>query len=138
MKYWRILPLGITIAWVKLRDIVVSAYRLPTVHVLLGNYNSPIIRRREFRRALCYGIDRQRLLSEVLAGGSNRPGFRVLSGPIPAGVTIGDFIGYGYKQQIQPHPYEPRLAAVLNATARAAVAKKAAVRVLKEKNAEKR
>ncbi len=111
----------------QIRDIVVSAYRLPTVHVLLGNYESPIIRRREFRRALCYGIDRNRLLTEVLSGGDGRPGFRVLSGPIPAGFAIGDAIGYGYKQQLQPHPYEPRLAAVLNAAARAAVAKKAKI-----------
>lgn len=108
----------------QIRGIVVSAYRMPTVHVLLGNYDSPIIRRREFRRALCYGIDRQRLLTEVIAGGDSRPGFRVLSAPIPAGITIGDSIGYGYKQQLQPHPYEPRLAAVLNTTARMAVAKK--------------
>ena len=109
----------------QLPDIAVAAYRLPTVHVLLCNYQQqPLVRRREFRRALCYGIDRQRLLSEVLAGEASRPGFRVLSGPLPAGLSIGDAIGYGYKQQLQPHPYEPRLAAVLHATARAAVAKK--------------
>lgn len=110
----------------QIRGITVSAYRMPTVHVLLGNYDSPIVRRREFRRSLCYGIDRQKLLSEVIAGGNSRPGFRVLSAPIPAGITIGDAIGYGYKQQLQPHPYEPRLAAVLNTTARLAVAKKSA------------
>lgn len=110
----------------QIRGITVSAYRMPTVHVLLGNYDSPMVRRREFRRALCYGIDRHKLLSEVIAGGNSRPGFRVLSAPLPAGIAIGDAIGYGYKQQLQPHPYEPRLAAVLNTTARIAVAKKLA------------
>ena len=122
----------------QIRGVVVSAYRLPTVHVLLGNYETPIIRRREFRRALCYGIDRKRLLTEVLAGGDSRPGFRVLSAPIPAGITIGDAIGYGYKQQLQPHPYEPRLAAVLNATAKAALAKKEQIKSSNEESTDEK
>ena len=107
----------------QLADVTVSAYRLPTLHVLLCNYENPLMQRREFRRALCYGIDRPRMITEVIVGKEGRPGFRVLSGPLPAGMTIGDSLGYGYKQDLQPLPYEPRLAVVLSATARTAVAK---------------
>ncbi|MDZ4658038.1 MAG: ABC transporter substrate-binding protein [Bythopirellula sp.] len=104
-------------------DVTVAAYRLPTLHVLLCNFENPLLQRREFRRALCYGIDRARMITEVLVGKESRPGFRVLSGPLPAGITIGDTLGYGYKQELQPLPYEPRLAVVLSASARTAVAK---------------
>lgn len=107
----------------QIASVTVSAYRVPTVHVLLLNYNQPLVQRREFRRALCYGIDRQRIVAEVLVGKGGRPGFRVLSGPMPAGITIGDTIGYAYRQDLQALPYEPRLAAVLYSTARSAVTK---------------
>ncbi len=111
----------------QIADVTVSAYRLPTLHVLLCNYKNPLIERREFRRALCYGIDRPRMITEVLVGKESRPGFRVLSGPLPAGITVGDSLGYGYKQELLPLPYEPRLAIVLSATARTAAAKLADV-----------
>ncbi len=100
------------------KHITVSNYRLPTVHVLLPNHSKPLLRRREFRRALCYGIDRQQILNEIILGGKTQPGFRVLSGPLPAGSSITDPLGYGYKQEILPRPYEPRLAAVLATVAR--------------------
>ncbi len=124
----------------QIADVTVSAYRLPTLHVLLCNYENPLMQRREFRRALCYGIDRPRMISEVLVGKESRPGFRVLSGPLPAGMSIGDSLGYGYKQELQPLPYEPRLAVVLSGSARAAVAKLAesSTKEAKENAAEKK
>ncbi len=105
--------------------IVVGSYRLPTIHVLVPNYSKPLMRRREFRRALCYGIDRQRIVKEILLGGNHRAGFQVLSGPLPAGVSSSDPLGYAYKRSIKPRPYEPRLAAVLASVARTTLAKQA-------------
>jgi len=112
----------------QLRDlpgVSVASYRLPTVHVLIPNYSKPLLNRREFRRALCYGIDRQRILNEIVLGGQTQAGFRVLSAPLPAGIAINDSVGYAYKQDLQPRPYEPRLAAVLATIANTAIAKQA-------------
>ena len=106
------------------RSVTVSPYRLPSVHVLRMNYNNPLMKSREFRRALCYGIDRQRILEDVLLGGKNRLGFRILSGPLPAGTSYTDPVAYSYNQQLAPRPYEPRLASVLSKVARTALAKK--------------
>jgi len=103
--------------------VVVGSYRLPTVHVLVPNYSKPLMRRREFRRAVCYGIDRQRIVKDIILGGSNLAGFQVLSGPLPAGVSSSDPLGYAYKRSIKPRPYEPRLAAVLATVARTTLAK---------------
>lgn len=108
-------------------NIVVGQYRLPTVHVLLLNFSNPLLGRREFRRALCYGIDRERLVRDILLAGQSLPGFRTLSGPLPAGTSRSDSVGYGYKHEQLPRPYEPRLAAVLATVARAAVEKQAAI-----------
>ncbi|MGI9430221.1 MAG: ABC transporter substrate-binding protein [Bythopirellula sp.] len=107
----------------QVEGVSVSPYRLPTIHVLIPNYEKPIMRRREFRRAICYGIDRPQILQDILLGGQRRPGFRVLSGPLPAGVTLTDPVGYAYNQGLQPRSYEPRLAAVLATVARKALAK---------------
>lgn len=106
--------------------VTVASYRLPTVHVLQLNHAKPLLANREFRRALCYGIDRKRIVKDILLGGKERAGFRVLSGPLPAGVSITDPVGYGYNQQLSPRPYEPRLASVLATVARNTLAKRAA------------
>ena len=108
--------------------VAVAPYRLPTVHVLLPNYKKPLMGRREFRRAVCYGIDRGQILDNILLGGERRPGFRVLSAPLPAGITLTDPVGYAYNQRLQPRPYEPRLAAVLATVARNSLAKLAAMK----------
>jgi ABC-type transport system substrate-binding protein len=76
--------------------------------------------KREFRRALCFGIDRQWIVSSVLLGGKSEPGFEVISGPFPAGTSVSDPIRYGYNNRVPPRPYEPRLAAVLSTIAWAA------------------
>jgi len=93
----------------------------------MPNYEKPIMGRREFRRAICYGIDRPQILKDILLGGDDRPGYRVLSGPLPAGTTFTDPVGYAYNQALQPRPYEPRLAAVLATVARSSLAKQQAL-----------
>jgi tetratricopeptide (TPR) repeat protein len=88
-------------------------YRLPTVHVLIPNPASPLLVRREFRRALCFGIDRKTIVERVLAGGAALPGYEVLSGPFPAGLSLSDPVRYAYNGQVAPRAFEPRLAAIL-------------------------
>jgi hypothetical protein len=104
--------------------VVVGEYRLPTVHVLIPNFDNPFLAMREFRRALCYGTDREGVVNDVLLGGEPKPGFVVLSGPFPAGVGLGDPVGYAYNSDIAPRPYEPRLASLLAGVARATHAKR--------------
>jgi tetratricopeptide (TPR) repeat protein len=111
----------------QLTGLTVAKYRLPTVHVLLSNSDNPLLRRREYRRALCYGTDRPRMVAEVFGVKDQQSPFRVLSGPLPAGVTFNDPIGFAYKQELSPLPYEPRLAVVLATAARTAVAKEALI-----------
>jgi tetratricopeptide (TPR) repeat protein len=99
----------------------VESYKLPTVHVLIPTTNRPLLAKREFRRALCFGIDRQAIVTSVLLGGKSEAGFEVVSGPFPAGTSLSDPIRYGYNNRIPPRPYEPRLAAILATVAWAAV-----------------
>ena len=123
---WQVEPLR------ERKDILVDFYRIPTVHVLIPNHAKPLLGRREFRRALCYGIDRQRILGDILLGGRPQPGFRVLSGPLPSGARLGDPVGYAYDSSILPRPYEPRLAAVLSQVARNSLAQKKAIQAGKK------
>lgn len=104
-------------------DINVGAYRLPTVHVIIPNPKSKLANQREFRRAIVYGIDRERILKDILLGGQSLPGFQTLSGPFPAGMSQSDPVRYAYNNQIQPHPYDPRLASLLATVAWNAVKK---------------
>jgi tetratricopeptide (TPR) repeat protein len=103
------------------KGIKVEGYKLPTVHVLIPNTNRPLLAKREFRRALCFAIDRQWIVSSVLLGGTSQPGFEVISGPFPAGTSLSDPIRYAYNNRIAARPYEPRLATILSTVAWAAV-----------------
>ena len=105
--------------------ISVVPYRLPTVHVLIPNYDNPLVQTREFRRALNYGIDAEGIVRDLILGGQTRPGFRTLSGPFPAGVALNDPSGYAYNQDLNARPYEPRLAALLASVARTTLKKRA-------------
>jgi peptide/nickel transport system substrate-binding protein len=97
----------------KTKGIQVDTYRLPTVHVLIPNTSRPLLASREFRRALCYGIDRQQIVQQVLLAGETMPGFEVISGPFPTGLSQSDPVRYAYNSQVLPRPYEPRLASIL-------------------------
>jgi ABC-type transport system substrate-binding protein len=107
------------------QGVRVASYRLPTVHVLIPNVSRPLLAKREFRRALCFGIDRQWILERVLLGGARKPGFEVLSGPFPVGASLSDPLRYGYNNRITPRPFEPRLAAILATVAWSSVQKPA-------------
>jgi ABC-type transport system substrate-binding protein len=83
------------------------------VHVLVLNPAKPLSQEREFRRALCFAIQRGRIVRQVIAGGAEIPGFMAISGPFPAGQSASDPLSYGYDGRIEPRPFEPRLATVL-------------------------
>jgi tetratricopeptide (TPR) repeat protein len=104
-------------------DIVVGEYRMPTIHVLVPNFANPLVETREFRRALCYGIDSESIVRDLITAGKSRAGFRTLSGPFPAGAALSDPVGYAYNNELPPRPYEPRLAALLSGVARKTLAK---------------
>lgn len=106
-------------------NVKIVPYRLPTVHVLIPNYDNPLVETREFRRALNYGIDAESIVRDLILGGDARPGFRTLSGPFPAGVVLNDPGGYAYNEELNTRPYEPRLAALLAGVARATLKKRA-------------
>jgi tetratricopeptide (TPR) repeat protein len=108
--------------------VQVGTYRLPTIHALYLNPENPLLEYRELRRALCYGIDREGFVRDILLGGGEMAGYRAISGPFSAGVSLGDPAGYAYNEELSPRPYEPRLASVLAGVAQAALAKRTAQR----------
>ncbi len=90
----------------------VETYGIPLVHVLVPNMGKPLSSNRRFRRALAYGIHREAIL-EHLCGGERLPGCRVLSAPVPVGITPDDPLGYAYDRTVEPRQYDPRLALAL-------------------------
>ncbi|MDA1051310.1 MAG: ABC transporter substrate-binding protein [Planctomycetota bacterium] len=94
-------------------DLVLQQYKLPTVHLLVPKSDHPFLANANFRRALVWGIDRQRILREELLGGNDIPGCRVISGPFPAGIDQTDPLGYAYDHTLLPRVWRPRLAKVL-------------------------
>ncbi len=93
--------------------VTVDNYAIPSVHMLIPNYERPFTGKRNFRRALVYGISRETLLRQDLLGGKEIAGCRLISGPFPAGRYDDDPLRYGYDPTIRPRPYEPRLAVTL-------------------------
>ncbi|MEO8494466.1 MAG: ABC transporter substrate-binding protein, partial [Planctomycetota bacterium] len=94
-------------------DLVLQQYALPTVHMLVPKSDHPFLANATFRRALVFGIDRQRILNEELLGGNEITGCRVISGPFPAGRDATDPLGYAYDHTLEPRSWQPRLAKLL-------------------------
>lgn len=100
----------------RLRDdpsLVVGTYGLPSISVLVPNTDKPFLDNRTFRRALVYGINRDVILNKGLLNGAKIDGCRVLSAPIPAGVTENDPAAYAYDERIRVSKYDPVHAAIL-------------------------
>ncbi len=104
---WQVAPLR------ENKDVLVGQYRLPTVHVLIPTHHQKILDSRELRRAVCYGIDREWVLNKMILADQRLPGYQVVSGPFPTGMSLSDGVRYGYNDAVRPRPYEPRLAALL-------------------------
>jgi ABC-type transport system substrate-binding protein len=94
-------------------ELVVTPYRIPSLHALIPNQERPFASNRIFRRGLAYAIDRKKILERDLLGGFNTPGCRLLSGPFPIGLSSDDPIGYAYDPKFEPLPYDPRHAKTL-------------------------
>ncbi len=100
-------------------EVAIARYRLPTLHCLLLGKETPFRERRELRRAVCYALARKETLKTLVLGGKPLGGCDVLSAPFPRGVSLSDPLRYAYNVSVEPRPYEPRLAALLMAAARA-------------------
>jgi tetratricopeptide (TPR) repeat protein len=97
--------------------IVVQSYSLPLVHCLACNPRRLLMNDRNFRRAINYGISRQAILEQILSK-QNIAGCVVTSSPFPLGIGPNDPMGYASDENIEPRPYEPRLAMALAHVAR--------------------
>ena len=103
--------------------LTVEPYSVPTVHCLVPNLARPFLRDRGFRRALVYGINRQKILAEQILKRQPLAGCEVVSGPFSKGAGLSDPAGYAYEDDLAPRPYEPRLALTLAAVALRQVAR---------------
>jgi len=95
----------------------VVAYSLPTVHVLVPNYENSFTANQTFRRAVLYGINRQAILNAEILGNNTIRGCQVISGPFPVGTRDNDPLAYAYDPEIEPRSYYPRLAMILKTLA---------------------
>ena len=92
----------------------IDTYALPTVYSLvIRPTNHAFLKKLEFRRALMYAVDRNRLLYDEILGGANKEDGRLVSGPFPAGTSVDDPLAYAYDFSVQPYAYQPRLAKLL-------------------------
>jgi tetratricopeptide (TPR) repeat protein len=94
-------------------SLAVAAYLGPTTHVLVVRSPDVYLQKAAFRRALVYGANRELLLGQGLLRGATVDGFRVVSSPFPAPAAGLELPTYGYDEQIEPRPYDPRLGMAL-------------------------
>jgi hypothetical protein len=93
--------------------IQIGTYSFPSLFVLAPNTENPYLANKAFRRALTYGINREVILNKGLLNGRQVEGSRVISAPVPAGITPNDPSAYAYDERIKPYPYDPVMAAIL-------------------------
>lgn len=95
-------------------EIRIDTYALPTVYSLVVRPTEhAYLKKLEFRRALLYAVDRDKLLFNEILGGTNKADGRLVSGPFPAGVSVDDPLAYAYDFSVAPYAYQPRLAKLL-------------------------
>ncbi len=86
----------------------IEPYTVPTTHVLQFNPQSEPLKNNEFRRAMAYAINRERILKEILF--RNEPSVaqrsRLTSAPFATK-------SYAYNQTVEPHKFDPQLAFAL-------------------------
>jgi tetratricopeptide (TPR) repeat protein len=94
-------------------SLAVAPYGGPTTHILAVCSRHVFLGNAAFRRALLYASNRELLLSQGLLRGTTLSGYRVVSGPFPAPSQGLELPVYGYDLNIEPRPYDPRLALAL-------------------------
>ncbi len=95
-----------------LPGITVEPYGLPLVHCLLPNMQKPLMRRSAFRRGLLYGIDRQKILAQLM-GKAKSETASLVTGPFLATAGPGVPLDYAYDSGVPVKAYDPRLAIAL-------------------------
>ncbi len=78
-------------------------YGVPTTHVLQFNPESSALKNSEFRRALAYVINREKILADTVLRDPTMKRGRVVSAPFPS-------TSYAYRAQTKPRPYDLYLA----------------------------
>jgi tetratricopeptide (TPR) repeat protein len=80
-----------------------ETYGVPTTHVLQFNPESSALKNSEFRRALAYVLNREKILSETVLRDPTMKRGRVVSAPFPS-------TSYAYRAQTKPRKYDLYLA----------------------------
>ena len=91
-------------------SLTTGRYAVPTLCFLVPNFRKPLPGNRTFRRALLYGLNRERMLAKFSSKGVDAT---IAGGPFIKGASLGDPLGYAYDTSIAPRPYEPKLAIAL-------------------------
>lgn len=86
----------------------VEPYSIPTTHVLQFNAQSEPLKNNEFRRAIAYAINRERILKEVLFRNESSVTQRSRLTSAPFATR-----SYAYNQTVEPHKFDPQLAFAL-------------------------
>ncbi len=97
-------------------NIAVRPYVIPSIHMLIPNLTpnprTRYMRDQSYRRSFLYGVDRERIVREIICGGQEIQGFAPISGPTPTGSDENDLIGYGYDERVKVVGYNPGMALV--------------------------
>ncbi|MGI9517496.1 MAG: ABC transporter substrate-binding protein, partial [Pirellulaceae bacterium] len=94
--------------------INVRPYLVPTVHMLIPNPRNDFMQSDHFRRALHFGINRELIVGELIAGGGDYNGFQVVSGPFPPGTDDANQLAYAYDPEVKPREFSAKLSLVLS------------------------
>ncbi len=82
------------------RDFFIQKHAIPETHVLQFNPNSKILKSKELRRGLLYGVNRRQILDDVFLRQENGEQGRVVPGPFPSNSNT-------YALGITPRPFDP-------------------------------
>ncbi len=91
-------------------SLIIGRYAIQTQCFLVPNLRRTLPASRTFRRALLYGLNRERMLAKFVSQGVNA---EISSGPFIRGTSLADPLGYAFDTSILPRPYEPKLAIAL-------------------------
>ena len=94
-------------------DIVLRRYAVPTVHMLIPNWDNEYLANAVFRKAILHAIDRDKILHKEILANVELPGCEVISGPFPKGIGENDPISYGYNIAVEPAIADSYHAAIL-------------------------
>ncbi|MEZ6055536.1 MAG: ABC transporter substrate-binding protein [Planctomycetaceae bacterium] len=89
----------------------IQKHAVPATHMVLFNPTKKVLKSRELRRALVYGLDRQGILDNILLREPAGSQGRVASGPFPHN-------SYAHGTGIEPRPFDPYASLALGLAAR--------------------